>query len=262
MKINVQIIGIDDIDLFEGTKAEKKILSVESLKSGVIYNGTILSVNLEDFRWDYVPFIIKRNRSNYLDKFKDELKKIGNSLDDLLNDDYIMCHFNDIREAGIRAGTGNTINMHSLQLISVCLNSTLKMEAHGICITGQYDDEEDKWTERKNECSLLSSCLYTGDTNLKSVYYYAAELLFAREQLEDLSHNCQLGMMQIPHHGSQYNYPSKLANDCMVLSAFVNYEPNYRKQIFDENINTSFGMVPKLLFKVMNCSQSEFVATL
>lgn len=152
--------------------------------------------------------------------------------------------------------------MHSLQLLSFDPDQTHKTDIKGVCITDQYDHTTCRWTDSSNSFSLPPSCLYTGDTNLKSIHYYSYEMFFVREMLEYYSHNWKLGMMQIPHHGSHNNYPVKLSTDSMILSTFVNYDPDYRQSVFDDNICDYFGIAKKILFKVMKSHTSELVSTL
>lgn len=225
MNRNIHVVGIDDVDL--SSEGEGRVVLYENLHTlNKISNGARLVYRNDQGQemWYYVPFLIKRKHSNFLDRFKVELENRGLTLDDLSDSNIIRNEFDTIREASQHSGKGKAINMHSLQLLSFCAN--LKKEE--------------------------SSCLYTGDTNLANRFYYDIELDFVNKTLNSI------GMMQIPHHGSKKNYPCLISLDDRVGCAFVNYQHNYRQKIFDLSIPTFFTKVGKQLHQITENPNSGY----
>lgn len=74
------------------------------------------------------------------------------------------------------------------------------------------------YTYREKDDLENSSCLYVGDANLKK----NAGLPIVQSFLKGRMSDSQLELMQIPHHGSQYNSEKYLNQDIMADYYFVN----------------------------------------
>lgn len=70
----------------------------------------------------------------------------------------------------------------------------------------------------KVDNSENSSCLYVGDTKLKKKAGLPTVIGFLKSQMSDK----QLELMQIPHHGSQYNSEKQLDQDILADYYYVN----------------------------------------
>lgn len=94
-------------------------------------------------------------------------------------------------------------------------------------------------------------CLYTGDSNLKGNGYDDVKIL-ATGLLNKLSTVNEVGLVQVPHHGSRKCYPEGMAdrNDAFTVSGFVNYNPHHRQKVFDGGIIGEFTRNGKTLFMV------------
>lgn len=66
--------------------------------------------------------------------------------------------------------------------------------------------------------SVNSSCLYVGDAKLKKNAGLPIVLDFLKGRMSD----SQLELMQIPHHGSQYNCEKQLDQDIIADFYYVN----------------------------------------
>ncbi len=94
-------------------------------------------------------------------------------------------------------------------------------------------------------------CLYTGDSNLKGNGYDDVKTL-ATGMLNKLSTVNEVGLVQVPHHGSRKCYPEGMADrsDVFTESAFVNCNPHHRQKVFDGGIIGEFTRNGKTLFMV------------
>ena len=247
---NVVILGIDnEIQMGEGQE-----LSIEKLyEQKTIRNGTILYNDL----WYYVPFIVK-STSNYLDKVIQKIRSCGLNESALYDGDYIRKNIEKIKEAA-KVGNAKTINMHSLQLISFGRNQHIQY------INGYYVERlclccHNGWIMNSGQPhgNHNSSCLYTGDADLHNENY-DYDMQFVKHILNRYSNTSLLGLMQIPHHGSSNNYPQFLVEEPMVISAFVNFDANYKQRIFDFIIPRKFASKEKPLYLVTNNIRSRFV---
>ena len=108
-------------------------------------------------------------------------------------------------------------------------------------------------------------CLYTGDSNLKGNGYDDVKTL-TTGMLNKLSTVNEVGLVQVPHHGSDKCFPEKMADrgDVFFECAFVNCNPWHRQKVFDSGIIGEFTRNNKTLLLVTECyhSRVEVIAEL
>ena len=96
--------------------------------------------------------------------------------------------------------------------------------------------------------SNVSSCLYVGDADLKN----RANKKDVKEFLKNYRSESSLLMMQIPHHGSQYNVGARFETDFAAKYYFVNDITTKRIQANQRLYNTLLSQ-NKLLVVSENC---------
>ena len=266
LRNNIHIIGVDNNYAREQERAEP--MNLEMLRGrDYVPNGTTFSA----FPGWYYVLYISPHKSNYLQRFEDNLRQAGYTENQLRNTHNLLQQEEDldnIRQAANDAGRGNAINMHSLQVLSfpACDKSNGQItynRSHAENIVVQrlkhLNNIRKKLTSKKYPTNINNaSCLYTGDNKLSSYETYNSEIHFMLSTLAAHHHPETIGLMQIPHHGSKYNYPSLLPFEKLVEMSFVNCGYFHGRFIFDESIYLSYHSANTPLFFITDDSQTEF----
>lgn len=255
-----QIFYVDD----EDTESEfLDSLSLDNLSHS--RNASIRSGQPLKYKdlWYYVPFDIGDNI------FKQNISQIikqcyQNALQQGMNPDEIIKKLREKYKGAETPAISKTtaINMNSLQVLSFAHNDLHKKFFY---LNNRWLDDyfeyscyntfDWKWIHIKN-----ASCLYTGDTSFSAQMKNGEVLLYhvlikkVVKLLEKLSSFDCLELIQIPHHGSKYNYINDVALDDKVLSAFVNYSPEHAKAKFDSRIFFDFFFANKPLYSITDYS--------
>jgi len=95
-----------------------------------------------------------------------------------------------------------------------------------------------------------ATCVYTGDSNLKTDEDYAA----FRAKVERAKAGT-VNLLQVPHHGSKTSYNPKLSYD-LSLTCFTNYDT--KKPIFSQDVAEDFKSSSKPLIRVTEDDDSMF----
>ena len=108
---------------------------------------------------------------------------------------------------------------------------------------------------------VAPTCFYTGDSNLKGNDYNTVANL-VEDALKQYSDEKQIGMMQVPHHGSSKCFPEKMKDrgNKFVECGFVNCNPMHRQKVFDSNIIGEFTRNSKTLFLITETYHSRIEA--
>lgn len=157
--------------------------------------------------WVYVPFNYDSNARQdfFLEKFKkiDELKNVDFDNDEEVNQIVLNADVKLISKLNkvFRGSMSDGANRVSMLLYSGPLHS-------GGSILSDIEVHFNNWYEVEGKLNVSSAALYLGDTDLNQ----DGLLTELRLQLDQLSHN--IGMIQLPHHGSKRNFSRELSKFC------------------------------------------------
>ena len=251
IKLKVNLIGFDGDENKILVDTNIEAISIENLRDS-ISEKVLLKVNSSTDHhviWFYMPFILPE-ANQYRTTFISEVEKIEKiNLNDVNS---VIEHKEELRQiyknVGKKIGNNTRINSNSLLLLSFPAKGVLD----DIYCWKWCPQKEVLYRCSDTNCILVISCLYTGDTNLTSVYSQIIQ--FATNVLKHYSVSDIIGTVQIPHHGSKECYPSQITTDHMVFSSFVNFSPNYNPPVFDMNILRQFAKERKQLYLIAsNC---------
>lgn len=176
--------------------------------------------------------------------------QLGATQQDLGDYNFIKKHLTSLKniyQAIGKSVNGITrINVNSLMVLSfpakrkdkvIIKNHIIKIDRASLCNNNVYDD-------------FPPSCLYIGDTILirnKICDYFCKTVGLSCQILNLYSYVHDIGMMQIPHHGSKNCYNQSISKCKHVESAFLNC--NKRKSKNFSNILNDFilGRIPLFL---------------
>ena len=187
--------------------------------------------------WNYVPFNYGEDNERKIQKKLEELNLVD------LKGDLIVDEFKKMLDQSKNCSQSTpkdtrlselkdvynsiahgSINANSLQVLSYEDSQTSGMEYNTELDCIIYVKEKQKWIH-----DYQCSCLYTGDTDLN--------ISNAINVIKNIRHNYlqdKLMIIQIPHHGSWYNYKSDIIS--MAEIGFVNFKPKVKYCHFDNNI--------------------------
>lgn len=212
--------------------------------NNILEKNIIPDEYLSSYAWEYVPFCFKnKERSNtFYDQLQINLsvcssKYISMSLEELVKNWENKEVQNAVKEAYKKVSSD--LNLTSLTLFSGAKNDIIKQTlisdtSHKgcVCIKEPCDCfyECDYNTKSAIYCRALNNihkdrvcinkpcgCLYTGDYNAKGPTYWNSLEIAYKDYIN------YIGCIQIPHHGSNYNYNSEFAkfNAFYIISAGI-----------------------------------------
>ena len=201
--------------------------------------------------WYYMPFMLP-NTNSYRTEF---LRQVATLKDVDLNDaNSVIVHKEKLKEIyksiGKKVGHNTKINSNSLLLLSFPPKDIVEETYQNTCCPYIYLNRN-PYYEREYIYHIPISCLYTGDVSLKLDFDQVIKL--AKETLLYWSDSDEIGIMQIPHHGSANSYPDQLTNSpsCYpICAAFVNCSPYYRPKVFDMDILRKFAWTRQHLYMI------------
>jgi hypothetical protein len=142
--------------------------------------------------WELKPYNI--NYSEYSRKLINELSSIGIDIKRLSDSGYYDSKKNEIIKCYVKAiGSKKKFNICSMMLLSYT-----KCDIR--CWMGIYSD-----CDISGRISDFSGCLYCGDADLNSDFTINLVPLIKK----------YIGLLQIPHHGSKYNYNEALVMELL-----------------------------------------------
>lgn len=162
-----------------GDEAENKSLDF-------LMSGSPLDLEKSMSGWHFIPFNYRHNER--INVFKKELKKNGVDYSKLSEKGYILKYQKKIAKACSKVRPGD-LNSNSL-----------------IVFSGPNKDDTP---------SIQSSCLYTGDANLKNRH-----LVSTLQDYIGKSYT-SLGCIQVPHHGSKDSFSSQIYSQIAALPISV-----------------------------------------
>lgn len=173
----------------ELSEGERNNLSEEIFKS-----GAKLPVGLPaSSDWFFIPF--NYDYQEQISDFKKKLSEKGLDYNSLTNTRYIIDNGEKIKKAYREIYPGNKQNEISLAVFSGTESSWWWMNFH---YRGSYFLED---------CYFSPNCLYLGDASLKK----AGFLNRLNQRLwECMQRTVEIGTIQIPHHGSKYNFDAQI----------------------------------------------------
>lgn len=232
--IGATVIGIDDEDEEIRNLEEVDIEDLGNHKYLKI--GTVIRKKKEgNPMWYFYPFMLsdpKSHQKEFIDEIKGAKKK-GEDIDpqELDEPDKIIEKISILRKIyqgiGKRIGGVTKINVNSLLMLSFPAKNLFKRT----CL----------WHFTPYYCSVGPACLYTGDSNLQGKDYDEV-VNEAQDAINQFSSGTEVGLIQVPHHGSRRCFPPKMAmydNEFAEL-AFVNCNPMHSQKIFDSSIIGEF----------------------
>ena len=195
--------GIYFISPVEGEQESEYINEIRYLSSGTNIVSVILP-GLELLNWALVPHNYNKEVNAEMIKTQIETVLINEYGQTAIDEQYIIEHMEDLKgtfnnifknyNKGL-IGDSNCSNVNSLVLYS----GPLKKETCKIIYNNTY-----KYLENREK---RSGFLYCGDYNAKDCTSFKQLNDFMDKYIEFI------GGIQIPHHGSKYNYNSMLANN-------------------------------------------------
>jgi hypothetical protein len=163
-------------------------------------SGTLFTLSSEIKDWYYIPYNFKD--SNRREEFEMALKSFSLRLSDITADN-IEKHIETLRKAYSKV-SGKDLNENSMVLFSG------KKDENTITCSGHCPSKEIK----------NSGCLYTGDVNLK-----LPEIVKNLRSKLGILYN-RIGTLQVPHHGSVYDFDNSILHDNNIECAVVSYGIN------------------------------------
>jgi len=189
-------------------------------------------ITFNNYSWEYIPFNVKEDERMAL--FNKKCKNEGIDCSQLDNLDYLYQNENLIRKIykSIKGG----INANSMLLYSGTNSSTIKSfiyDSNCTCNFRYYYD----WRcfcvphckYRLYQNNNKEACLYTGDWDCSWINELRTKFLKRIDRI---------GLIQIPHHGSRYNFKEELILN-EHLHWFVQYGVNNKYRHPSESVYDS-----------------------
>lgn len=230
------------------------------------------TIKLDHLYWNYIPFYVSEDYYNafvkgirdYNDDKENQSHKI--EIEKLYDPEEVQKHIDKLKpiyqKLGKSARGVTKINVNSLLVLSKAEDP--RMVKYVMFIGGKlpvlpfgFTFHFDSFYHRI--CN--ESCLYTGDCTLKSKKYWAKLI----QQLQKCNIS-EIGLFQIPHHGSPNNYNNAIPNnnDFTLDAGFVNCCLTKGNAHFEYKTIEDFWRNCKPLFLVTEdpVSKIHFVITL
>lgn len=160
-------------------------------------------------KWIYVPF--NYNYTEYVPKLKKKLEKRGLDYDKLSDKNYLLKHIDEVKRSFKE--TVKDQNKTSLILFSGLIKSFPCDDCIALVKNALIEVLID------SDAGSLLNCVYFGDASLKDDEIINA---FKHEILEKFKVSYRT--LQIPHHGSMYNFNSKIVESSYISVISCNFK--------------------------------------
>ena len=216
---NHSLSAIEEYDL----EKEEYILPIVNLSDGQHVN-TLLRISVPDFEWCYIPFHLQDN--TVFDFFINEAFKAGFAKEKLENFDvedkpFVRKVCRLYKKVCKQFFGAENLNYSTMLLASRILNSTNYLYWQATECFWKHCYHPYGYDGRLFESYRNPSCLFTGDTPLN-----IDSFRIAFKTLVPKIMNSEVGLLQLPHHGSKNGYISDIWQITRAQHAFVHCVEN------------------------------------
>ncbi len=202
--------GTHIVGVYNSTGREEFVFG-QLFQTDAIPEGARIFLPASIGRWVYVPLMHDEGFESVLEEFNRKIENLDIDYNQI-GSPAAIGHLKSVYQnlPSLVHGNVTAINMNSLMILSYPL--TNKVEKSVVV------------QKSSSLCqSIQPSCLYTGDTSFQN------QQVFSDLLQRVFSYGCsQLGLLQIPHHGSNHCYNSSIAQCSSFSAAFVNYDSMYK----------------------------------
>ena len=223
----------------EGERIEDYLTSFDDLNTP-IPSGARITLSRIDSIWEYIPFnnfsirqnaILKQALLNETNFSEQKLKDIHDGHIDAQDLQDLKDAYGKLR-LSLSPKNVSFINCNSLQILS---------KAAYPVHSGAYIQYHFTWDSNDVSpicCAINSSCMYTGDSVMDHKMINIQQRYLGAENL---------GLFQIPHHGSKHCYDQRIIDHLNFQAAFVNTDLGNKKlSIAPEVIDWQHHNIPAM----------------